>query len=244
MSKTSHPVTNSAIRQRAWQLCMRSYPQLMLASFVVAAATAAIQWAGTTISLPNYFLTTLAQILLAPVLSVGLQQYALQLWHGEPAQLSTLFVHMRRPGRIWLIALIIELPTLVSDAAPLFIPGLTVDAMIVYAIVLLVYLVVSLWVILRLGLSLGAAVIFPDMTGMDCIRASWQSSRGKLWRLLAHSFVLSLPIVVLQILANLFLKDIPSYIIGVLPSSLFYGYISLGYIGLAEYLLTGHSPCE
>lgn len=253
-----YEMSNREIRRRAWDLCRGNFWKIFGASCFISILITACTVLGALMGILGMLIAVAAMLILTPVLEVGMVQFTGNLWNDEFASISTLFTHTDKIGRIWgilfqllLRALLVMLPFGAVMFASGLIGGTAPTMMIAVNIaVALASLAVMFWIGIRLSLPLFALVMHPQLKASECIRVSWNVTRGKVWRIFCHSLILALPMIAMEVLVQLFIhfnqiNGVGSFVLNLattLLSALFNGYITLGQYGLAQQLILNASP--
>ena len=240
-------ISNSAIRQRAWALCRKNYMKILSITLTVSLITWIAELVLSFFAF-NEALAVVASLVLAMVTTVlqfGMSLFALHIWRNESAGRGELTAMLGYIPRIIGIVLLIAAVTVVPTLATSVLATLFISMLPVYILVMIPAVVVIYWATLRISLAPLAFVMDPETKAVDCIRASWNASRGNIWRIFCNSFVLNLPLAIsLALMGMFFVEDSLIYgVITLLFQTLFSGYIALGETGLGELLLTGRSMC-
>lgn len=251
-------MSNREIRARAWELCRTDFWKILSASVFVSVVTTVCMSVGMLLGSLGVMMAAAAMLILMPVLEAGMVQFTGNLWNDRYASIATLFTHTDKVGRIWgimlqtlLLELVIMLPvmgllgvlTLLADSA-------SATVMVVSIIVAIVMIVAMFWLTIRLSLPLFAMVLNPFARASECIRISWNATRGNARRIFCHMFILALPLIIMEALLQSFMifnqaSGIVYFILNLastLLASLFNGYLTLGQYGLAEQLILHPSP--
>lgn len=252
-----YEMSNRSIRQRAWELCRGNFWKIFGASCFISLLVMTCTVLGMLMGTVGAMMAALATTIMMPVLEVGMIQFSGNLWNGEFASVGTLFEHTDKIGRIWGILfqiLLRELPVMLAYGAVMACLDLIGEAApmamaVVSVVVSLAAMVLGGWVAVRLSLPTYALVLNPNLRASECIRTSWNATRGKVWRIFCHIFILMLPMIVLQVLVQSFhffnqTSGLAAFVINfatTLLTSLFNGYLTLGQYGLAQQLIVNAS---
>ncbi len=247
-------IKNSEIRSRAWELCKKNYGKILVVTLIVSL----ISMLAASLS---SWIAMLILLIFSPVVEMGMIRFSQNLWHGQPAGVSDLFAYMDHLLRIWGIQLLCSLAqfgiTLLSSLLTTAISAVSIlgggttaspsaGVSIVYIVLIIVLAILSIWLSLRLSLASTAFVLNPELPAMECIRNSWNSTRGNVMRIFCNSLCVSLPLIIATALISLLLgtSGVLALVLDLIFSTLFQGYIYIGEYGLAEYLLTGYVRLE
>ena len=246
-------MSNREIRARAWELCKADFWKILGASMFISVVTTLCMSVGMLLGALGILMAVAAMLILMPVLEAGMVQFTGDLWNGRYAGIATLFTHTDKVGRIWgimiqtfLLELVIILPimgllgvlTLLADSA-------SAAVMVVSIIAAIAMVVTMIWLSIRLSLPVFAMVLNPFAKASECIRISWNVTRGNVLRIFCHMFILALPMIIMEVLLQSFMifnqtSGVVYFILNLastLLASLFNGYLTLGQYGLAEQLI-------
>ena len=251
-------MSNREIRARAWELCRTDFWKILSASVFVSVVTTVCMSVGMLLGSLGVMMAAAAMLILMPVLEAGMVQFTGNLWNDRYASIATLFTHTDKVGRIWgimlqtlLLELVIMLPVMGLLGALTFLADSASAAVMVAGIVMAIAMVIAMfWLTIRLSLPLFAMVLNPFARASECIRISWNATRGNVRRIFCHMFILALPLIIMEALLQSFMifnqaSGIVYFILNLastLLASLFNGYLTLGQYGLAEQLILHPSP--
>ena len=250
-------MSNREIRARAWALCRADFWKILGASVFVSVVTTLCMSVGMLLGMMGILMAVAAMLILMPVLEAGMVQFTGNLWNDRFASISTLFTHTDKVGRIWgimiqtfLLELALILPFMGVIGILTLLGGNSVAIMIIYVAVAVVMIVAMFWLSIRLSLPVFAMVLNPFSKASECIRISWNVTRGNVRRIFCHMFILSLPLIIMEALLQSFMifnqtSNVVYFILNLastMLASLFNGYLTLGQYGLAEQLILHPSP--
>ena len=251
-------MSNREIRARAWELCRTDFWKILSASVFVSVVTTVCMSVGMLLGSLGVMMAAAAMLILMPVLEAGMVQFTGNLWNDRYASIATLFTHTDKVGRIWgimlqtlLLELVIMLPVMGLLGALTLLADSASAAVMVAGIVMAIAMVIAMfWLTIRLSLPLFAMVLNPFARASECIRISWNATRGNARRIFCHMFILALPLIIMEALLQSFMifnqaSGIVYFILNLastLLASLFNGYLTLGQYGLAEQLILHPFP--
>lgn len=251
-------MSNREIRARAWELCRTDFWKILSASVFVSVVTTVCMSVGMLLGSLGVMMAAAAMLILMPVLEAGMVQFTGNLWNDRYASIATLFTHTDKVGRIWgimlqtlLLELVIMLPVMGLLGVLTFLADSASATVMVAGIVMAIAMVIAMfWLTIRLSLPLFAMVLNPFARASECIRISWNATRGNVRRIFCHMFILALPLIIMEALLQSFMifnqaSGIVYFILNLastLLASLFNGYLTLGQYGLAEQLILHPSP--
>lgn len=251
-------MSNREIRARAWELCRTDFWKILSASVFVSVVTTVCMSVGMLLGSLGVMMAAAAMLILMPVLEAGMVQFTGNLWNDRYASIATLFTHTDKVGRIWgimlqtlLLELVIMLPVMGLLGVLTFLADSASAAVMVAGIVMAIAMVIAMfWLTIRLSLPLFAMVLNPFARASECIRISWNATRGNARRIFCHMFILALPLIIMEALLQSFMifnqtSGVVYFILNLastLLASLFNGYLTLGQYGLAEQLILHPFP--
>lgn len=251
-------MSNREIRARAWELCRTDFWKILGASVFVSVVTTVCMSIGMLLGSLGVMMAVAAMLILMPVLEAGMVQFTGNLWNDRYAGIATLFTHTDKVGRIWgimlqtlLLELVIMLPVMgLLGVLTLLAGSASAAVMVVSIVVAIVMIVAMIWLTIRLSLPLFAMVLNPFARASECIRISWNATRGNVRRIFCHMFILALPLIIMEALLQSFMifnqtSGVVYFILNLastLLASLFNGYLTLGQYGLAEQLILHPFP--
>ena len=251
-------MSNREIRARAWELCRTDFWKILSASVFVSVVTTVCMSVGMLLGSLGVMMAAAAMLILMPVLEAGMVQFTGNLWNDRYASIATLFTHTDKVGRIWgimlqtlLLELVIMLPVMgLLGALTLLADSASAAVMVAGSVMAIAMVIAMFWLTIRLSLPLFAMVLNPFARASECIRISWNATRGNVRRIFCHMFILALPLIIMEALLQSFMifnqaSGIVYFILNLastLLASLFNGYLTLGQYGLAEQLILHPSP--
>ncbi len=259
-------MSNREIRGRAWELTRLNFGLILMASFVmslfsVLGSEALKMMVGASADI-NFIMTASAVISLLTMIysllvSVGYYRLILDIWHEEPTGVGVLFQHSRRFGTLLAVSFLM--------VANLWVPVMAVilictrlDSSILVAILIICLFIYCIRVALRLSPAITYIALRPEWKATQCLKMAWRASRRHAGGLFCHEFMLSLPLIAVEILLSLFptllfqitgrtLNDAASLILGIVTSIItiiLTGYITLGNAGLHVELLKNYESTQ
>jgi len=94
-------------------------------------------------------------------------------------------------------------------------------------------------VAVKLTPAMTAYILEPNRPASSCLRISLMAAKGNFWRILCHSIILAIPLMIATGLCNLLFRDggLLHTIALALCTALCEGYMTLGTLGLSIHLL-------
>jgi hypothetical protein len=252
---------NSILRKRAFRL-YRQNRGILWAAFLIFTLVNALWYEVRTYQIQNilagYILNIVYQLLIAPVMSLGLYHMLLRMINGDKAELSMLFDFVRTP-KVFFMALAVGLATLIPDlliliysiVASVMIAEMTRDQTTILTMITVAVFGVGIWMMLRLFLLPYMYVSNPQESVMSLVSSSFTAMKGQvgklIWFEITVFFLPALLVIVLLYMINplvnlsFILIDKDSRYVFQLITSLFMvlvsPYFDLAFAGYANELL-------
>ncbi len=179
---------NAVLRKRAFRLYWQ-HRGILWAIFLLFAAVNLLWYAVQTFLIGNYLLESIYQLVMTPVMILGLYHLLLRLTRGGEARWSLLFDFVRSPKevpKVLAIGLIWQFPSFIAHLSGLFgIPVIHQQELAIFVLVVtLVVGLLILWIMLRLFLLPYLFVTNPQESVLVMIKSSFRIMKGQVRHLL------------------------------------------------------------
>lgn len=185
-------------------------------------------------------------VVIIPMEQFIITRIALDLWDGNPTELTSLLSGFRR---IVAIAVVYQIMNFVPDlvaTVSVSVLGSGVFGLLITIPLALVIAVLVLLLKLRLAPTFTHLAAYPEDTLWESISYGWHYSKDFLLDIFCQDIALSLPVIVCSFIERWFFADhsLFNFLLDTLPAMLFSGYITLGMTGLFRHLFSADATID